>query len=147
MVSLLAATSVNRGVARQKSGNTALHRQEWRKGLITSMFIDPQAIKIAVIAIYGALPVPLCIFAYWFACGAATHVWAKRMAMLLPILGISFCFWFFSNFRISKYPQTDFMFGLVLMLWMAALGGILGGAVDRIGGSIRQQSSKDQDDG
>lgn len=114
---------------------------------MTNMDIDPQAIQIAIIVVYGALPVPLCIFAYWFARGAATHVWAKRMSILLPILGIAFCVWFWSNFRISKYPQTDFMFGLVLTLWMAAIGGILGGTVDRIGGSNRQHSSKNQDVG
>ncbi len=108
------------------------------------MYIDPQIIQIAVIVIFGALPVPLCIFAYWFTSRAGNRVWAKYLSTLLPILGIAFCVWFFSNFRISKYPQTDFMFGLVLMLWLASIGGILGGVIDRIGGSIRNQTERDE---
>ena len=108
------------------------------------MNIEPQLIQIAAIVFYGVFPVPLCLFAYWLAGRSAKHVWAKRVSILLPMLGIAFCVWFYSNFRISKYPLTDFIFGFVLMLWLAAIGGILGGIADRIGESLRQQASRDK---
>lgn len=102
------------------------------------MNFELQIFQIAAIVLYGAIPIPLCLFAYWMAGRAAKQAWAKRISLLLPILGIAVCGWFFSSFRMSKFPQTDLMFGIVLMLWLAAIGGILGGIIDRIGESNRQ---------
>ncbi len=96
------------------------------------MSIDPQLIQLFAIVLFGGLPFPLGMLALWLADRAPSTIWARRLAKTGVLLGVVFLIWFFVNFRISKYPHVDFTFGVIFFLWLAIMGGIIGGIIDRI---------------
>lgn len=95
------------------------------------MFSEPANISIAFVVAYGTIPILIAWCAIHVHRSNARHLFAKRCGISAGVLGAVLAVAILNAIDISKYPETDFMFGVVFALWFAALGVLIGAAIDR----------------
>ena len=96
------------------------------------MFNDPTYNAIAFIVAYGTLPFVIAGIALQFHRTNTRHVFAKPSLLVGAAIGAPAAFAILRAVNISKYPETDFVFGVVLVIWLASLGGLAGAILDRL---------------
>ena len=106
------------------------------------MFTEPAHNAIAVVVAYGTLPFVIAGIALQLHRKNARHVFAKPSFLIGAAVGVPTAAAILHAINISKYAETDFVFGVVFVIWLAALGGLTGAMVDRIrfGRGSRSQS-------
>lgn len=95
------------------------------------MFTEPYN-AIAVVVAYGTLPVIIAWCAIGIHRSNARHLFAKPCGAVVGAIGVPVAVTILNAINISKYPGTDFVFGVVFVIWFAAIGGLIGAAVDRL---------------
>lgn len=95
------------------------------------MFTDPNYDAIAFVAAYGTLPVMIAWCAIVIHRSSAHHLFARPCSIVAGIIGMLVAAAILNAIDVSKYQQTDFVFGFVFALWFAAIGGLIGSAIDR----------------
>lgn len=95
------------------------------------MFTEPAYNAIAIIVAYGALPVIIAWCAIRIHRSNARHLLAKPCGIGVGVIGALIAVAILNAIDVSKYPETDFVFGVVFVLWFAALGALIGATIDR----------------
>ena len=96
------------------------------------MYVDPQLIQIICLVAYGVLPFVLSTVAIWLNSRNMRCRYAIAVAAMSAICGVIAAVAVLSNVQLSKYPETDFAFGVVFVIWFAVVGAIIGAIIDRL---------------
>ncbi|WP_146597648.1 hypothetical protein [Novipirellula galeiformis] len=96
------------------------------------MFIDPAYNAIAFIVAFGTLPFVIAGIALQLHRKNTRHVFAKPLLLFGAAVGVPAAVAILRAINVSKYPETDFVFGVVFVIWLASLGGLAGAILDRL---------------
>ena len=103
--------------------------------------MDPVDVKTMIVIGIGLYPFLMGGIAAWINHHNICATNIRRFAIFGGIIGVTFSITFLTLVRISKYPITDFLFGIVFVLAFIATFAMIGSVVDRFSSSAANKSS------
>jgi hypothetical protein len=107
------------------------------------MQIDRELIAILCVVAYGALPILIGVGAIRISSRNSRSRYLIVSSGAALLCGLLAAWSIFPNIEISKYPETDFIFAVVFVIWFVSIGATAGGLIDRFRfGTTRESNSR-----